>query len=68
LKENLANPVRKAHKPDSSMNNSNPDKVNGKETDQGKKKRKKIVWKDNPMRPKTPIKVNYERPDYLKLQ
>jgi len=52
LKENLANPVRKRFQGGAATERQ-------AETDQDKPKRKKIIWKENPMKPRTPPRKQY---------
>jgi len=69
IKEKLKNPGRKRYL--NSARKSIPNDVvstgeNGAETEpDAKSKWKKIVWKDNPMRPKTPKKKEFQKINYL---
>lgn len=70
IKEKLKNPGRKRYL--NSARKSIPNDVvstsdhPGVETEtENKNKRKKIVWKDNPMRPKTPKKKEFQKINYL---
>ena len=60
LKENLANPVRKRFQGGAQTQRQQA------ETDEDKPKRKKIIWKENPMRPSTPPRRECKVVDYLK--
>ena len=57
---NRTNPVRKRLKPQTTRIGSNPrNSIDGGENDGTQSetiKRRKIVWKENPMKPKTPPK------------
>ena len=65
LKENLANPARKRHRAGSTMVRQKSPEGAQTENETAKKKRK-IIWKDNPMRPKTPERKQFKKIDYLK--
>ena len=76
LKENLANPARKrfragtrasySHRSKSPVGDGPEDAAHTEAERTSRIKKRKIIWKDNPMRPKTPPRREFKKYDYLK--